>query len=908
MPGGGSDIGVGSNNRAWIIGGIPVGNDFGIWFWRESTCSWNPDPARGAAIRIAVSPEGIPWVINSQQRIFEQKITGTWTEPQPTGRASAIGVGPNESAWVIGAVNGGSNGAAYAWNGTTFAFASSTFTMKEISVGSDGTPWALVNGGTLNNQIVHWAGKWTSLGPAGVLDPPADSMKVSTDVEDISTSNFSNHSLLVGTSAAGVWMANTSSSTWTWTPISDTHFGRGPAQSIGSLAQKPGDPTTIVVATGVTAPTGPSTGNGIWTGSRDQSGQWHWTQAACSPAVGNAVSNGCPLHFRKIRYNRANTNVIYAATFDISSGLYVSTNGGPFIQTPVQLGQVYDIDADANTANGTLYIATSDGRVGVSVDNGNHFVITTPPATPPITPGQPQYPTLAVAPSDASTIYVSISGDDGFHGVFKGTNRLNVPRWTRTNLTASNGSLLRTQGGHDGAIAVSPITPNTVIAAGVQPWISFDGGSTWAQPAQQCPGKFQLHADIHAVAFSSDSNNVLLGTDGGISFSPDGGGRSCIGGTCNCAITWSTANNTIPAMQERGVSVSGDNIVAAAWDNGIHWSFDHGSTWQTTATDGLDTDSQSALIVGPRNEWFVEQALPQKLFKGSVSTQTVTWGNAVLSNMPGTVSPDRMDWTLASGLARVFAIGPSNGTVVELDDGSGNQKPYGPSFVGDSPSTIAAFHDAGGNISVIAGGFVGGGTPTQNLQISTNGGPWSELGGTKLPVGGSNRIWSIKKDLDTNGNIYVHNSAGKVFVDSMADILSSAGVGGLANWVDISGNLPPNLNYRDIVADNARGTVFVASESAGIFKTTNSCATTVLANPAIPCWSTVWQLWNDGFPLSPAEVGTTYPPPATSALRGDPGLAVEALVAQTRADTRFYIYAGTWARGVMLRDATANDP
>ena len=77
-------------------------------------------------------------------------------------------------------------------------------------------------------------------------------------------------------------------------------------------------------------------------------------------------------------------------------------------------------------------------------------------------------------------------------------------------------------------IEADPTNPNVVFAAGVYDYShgaggiyrSTDGGQTWINLG------YDQHPDFHAVAFDpSNTQHVLIGSDGGVWYSDDLGGR-----------------------------------------------------------------------------------------------------------------------------------------------------------------------------------------------------------------------------------------------------------------------------------------------------------------------------------------------------------------------------------------------
>jgi hypothetical protein len=117
VQGGATDIGVGSNGTAWIIGTTPIGLDFDIR--RYNGTGW--DLSDGFAVRIAVDPTGVPWVVNSGGFIYYRGSAdpfspGAW-QLMP-GSAVDIGVGADGSVWVVGTISKPDGFGLYKFNGT----------------------------------------------------------------------------------------------------------------------------------------------------------------------------------------------------------------------------------------------------------------------------------------------------------------------------------------------------------------------------------------------------------------------------------------------------------------------------------------------------------------------------------------------------------------------------------------------------------------------------------------------------------------------------------------------------------------------------------------------------------------------------------------------------------------------
>jgi hypothetical protein len=99
---GARDIGIFRRDSVWVIGNTPTGGGFTIHHWNGS--AWTA--IDGGAVRIAVGPDGLPWVVNTANQIFHRTSSG-WTPV--AGAARDIGVGGDGTVWIIGttAVSGG---------------------------------------------------------------------------------------------------------------------------------------------------------------------------------------------------------------------------------------------------------------------------------------------------------------------------------------------------------------------------------------------------------------------------------------------------------------------------------------------------------------------------------------------------------------------------------------------------------------------------------------------------------------------------------------------------------------------------------------------------------------------------------------------------------------------------------
>jgi hypothetical protein len=131
------DIGVGGAS-VWVIGTDPVPGGYGIYYWNGS--DWNS--AGGGAVRIAVSRDGTPWVVNDVGKIFVLS-GGNW-QPLP-GAALDIGTDVN-TTWVIGTNPVAGGYGIYYWkNDSEWAGVDG----GAVSISGGGSPWVVNDAGAI---------------------------------------------------------------------------------------------------------------------------------------------------------------------------------------------------------------------------------------------------------------------------------------------------------------------------------------------------------------------------------------------------------------------------------------------------------------------------------------------------------------------------------------------------------------------------------------------------------------------------------------------------------------------------------------------------------------------------------------------------------------------------------------
>lgn len=145
-----TDIDIGADGSVWILGNtlIPGTNDYPIYKWNGS--SWS-QATSGGGVKIAVDPNGVPWVMNNSGDIWKKNdntLGSAFT--QKPGKAVDIDIGADGSVWKLGntVIPGTSDFAVYKWNGSSWDQTSSGGGVT-ITVAPNGVPWIINSAGNI---------------------------------------------------------------------------------------------------------------------------------------------------------------------------------------------------------------------------------------------------------------------------------------------------------------------------------------------------------------------------------------------------------------------------------------------------------------------------------------------------------------------------------------------------------------------------------------------------------------------------------------------------------------------------------------------------------------------------------------------------------------------------------------
>ena len=146
-----TDVGVGADGSVFVVGSDTATLTGGHSIFKYYNQQFHKI-ANGAGVRIAVSPQGVPWVINEANQILKYSA-GNWT--QITGSASDIGIGADGSVFAVGTqlstVTGGY--VIMKWDGAQWSIMPQCAGIH-IAVDPHGIPWVT----NLSNLVYQYGG------------------------------------------------------------------------------------------------------------------------------------------------------------------------------------------------------------------------------------------------------------------------------------------------------------------------------------------------------------------------------------------------------------------------------------------------------------------------------------------------------------------------------------------------------------------------------------------------------------------------------------------------------------------------------------------------------------------------------------------------------------------------------
>jgi uncharacterized repeat protein (TIGR01451 family) len=426
---------------------------------------------------------------------------------------------------------------------------------------------------------------------------------------------------ILGAAQGGIWVFDIDTNTWVpkTGALGEENI---PSLAIGALAVAPSDDSVVYAGTGEGALSGDSYfGNGIL---KSTDGGETWSHVSGDYFLGVSIS--------QLIVHPADANTLYVSVLSgvggsrsarpavhSAYGIWKSTDGGVtwtrlkvFKSNAVSKdARATDLEMDPQNPN-ILYASYLGDAIYKSTDGGNKWspIMNFGFSSPDFNAGPTRFSIDLSHPSPGGdgTLYAGFDWEDadGYHPsrVFKSTD--GGASWEMLPGGADPDKVEDYCGGqcfYDNVIEVAPDNEDVVFAAGQFDYgigsggiyRSDDGGYTWKNLG------WDQHPDFHALAFDpSDSNNVLVGSDGGVWYSSSRGGRPNTGDPVS-AVTWQNLNGYGLQIAQFGSiatvpQVPGGIFWGGTQDNGTLQGFSNNVWYDMTSGDG------GQVLVDPTDE------------------------------------------------------------------------------------------------------------------------------------------------------------------------------------------------------------------------------------------------------------------------------------------------------------------
>lgn len=366
----------------------------------------------------------------------------------------------------------------------------------------------------------------------------------------------SNGQKILGAAQGGIWTYDEETGVWT------ARTDEMPTLSIGAIAIAPSNDSIVYAGTGEGNLSGDSyRGDGFL---KSTDGGIHWAP------IGGDTFDGASI--AKIAVDPTNSDRLWAAVIrgragsrrqtpptTTTYGIWESTNGGASWTlrkaATDELHGATDLVVDPLQPN-VLYATFWGDGIYESTDAGaswHSFMAGIPSDATFGTGGGTRFAIGISHPEGQDRVlyagfeWTNASGQDQPSQVWKSVNG---GAWSL--LPSGSGidsvrGYCGTQCFYDNVIGVDPNDPNTVYVLGLFNYgtgsggvfRSTDGGQTWKDLG------WDLHPDYHAIAINpADTGQVMIGSDGGVWYSADQGGRLADGDPVD-SVDWQNLNGTV---------------------------------------------------------------------------------------------------------------------------------------------------------------------------------------------------------------------------------------------------------------------------------------------------------------------------------------------------------------------------
>ena len=412
---------------------------------------------------------------------------------------------------------------------------------------------------------------WRSIGPA----------YTSGRIADFAVNPKNTKQYFVGAASGHIW--KTDNAGITWRPVFD-NYG---SYSIGCLAMDPTNPNVVWAGTGENNhQRALGYGDGVYK-TVDGGKSWTNTGLKNSRQVG------------MILINPKNPDTVYVAAEGSvwgpggDRGLYKTVDGGKTWAKVLAISENTGVNcAVMDPRDPDVIMASSEQRrrhvftkIGGGPETAIHKTTDGGKTWRKITSGLPSGQMggigLAVSPANPDVIYAIIeaAGEEG--GFFRSADR--GESWSKMSPHTA-------QGQYYNEIYCDPADVNTVYSVETVTQVTRDGGRTW-----QVLGLNRRHVDDHALWIDpSDTGHILIGGDGGVYETYDGGAL------------WRFISN-LPVTQVYRVALDNSEPFYYVY-GGTQDNSSMGGPSRNTSTDGVTSDEWFVTVGG---DGFVSQVDPK---------------------------------------------------------------------------------------------------------------------------------------------------------------------------------------------------------------------------------------------------------------------------------------------------------
>ena len=601
--------------------------------------------------------------------------------------------------------------------------------------------------------------------------------------------------VFAGAASGGIF--RTDDEGMSWTPVFDSAM----SLSIGDIAIAPSDPDIIWAGTGEANAGGGSMsydGNGVY---KSENGGNTWINVGLenSGSIGRLVVHpDDPQTCYVAAMGRLFSN-------NPERGVYRTTDGGAtWAQVLFVNDSVGAVDIVMHPDHpDTLYAAMWErvrrpdrrdyGGPGCGIyrsyDGGDSWTLLSnglPAASPAV--GRIG---IDISASDPQVLYAIYADNIGyFEGVYKSTNGGDT--WFHTS-DQELSDCYSSYGWWFGRIAVDPQDPDIAYVIGFDVYKTNDGGNNWSMIS------VPVHVDHHDLVFHpQDHNELVLGNDGGVYYSYDGGmswefrdnlpitqfytcevdeqyPQRLYGGTQD-----NGTNRTLSLLIDNWVMIYGGDgfhvLVDPVDNNYIYAEYQYGNFARSTNGGIYFTTAMSGISSGDKKNWNTPFAFdpvnPQVLYYGAnrlykTTNRATTW--QVISPY---LTSGGGDGSAVYGTITTIAVAPSNTQYIYV------------------------------------------GTDDGHVWSTTDGGQgWTEIS-SGLPLRWITRVGTDPYD----ENIVYVTLSGYRYDSNLPHVFRSPDAGG--TWFDITGNLP-EAPVNDIIIDPALDSTIYVATDFGVFVTRN---------------------------------------------------------------------------------------